>query len=595
MDKQLYNQLELVRHNPLVFEVARSCGRKSMVRTRLTKLFSQMELEGARKVAGLSISYMARVRDCGQVLRNMLKKRSDELAGFSFAQAILDIARGVARPDLTPAFYADIYHILNGMQGRGSSNALEDIYLTPFDDLVGREAAVARSGQLDTLRAEVDRRMANYDYGLEAEAVERRRLRKAAIRGILGATEAEWHDWRWQVANIVRDVSLLERVVELSAEERAAVARARENSLPFGVTPYYLSLMDDGRGGRDSAIRAQVLPPMDYVERVVNTSDTASLDFMGEEDTSPFDLITRRYPAICILKPFNTCPQICVYCQRNWEIDDTMARGAFAGMDRIDAAVEWIRAHPAIHEVLVTGGDPLAMGDGTIEDILGKLATVASVERIRIGTRTLVTMPMRMTEKLADIIGGFRKPGRRMMAVVTHVQHSYEITPQLVAAVDNLRMRGIPVYNQLVYTFFASRRFEASALRRRLRLVGIDPYYTFNTKGKEETLSYRVPIARLLQEQQEEARLLPGLERTDEAVFNVPRLGKNYLKSGAHRDLLSILPDGSRVYEFFPWEKNISSSIRTYCTPDVPILDYLERLDRIGEKVTDYDTIWYYF
>jgi lysine 2,3-aminomutase len=238
MDKQLYNQLELVRHNPLVFEVARSCGRKSMVRTRLTKLFSQMELEGARKVAGLSISYMARVRDCGQVLRNMLKKRSDELAGFSFAQAILDIARGVARPDLTPAFYADIYHILNGMQGRGSSNALEDIYLTPFDDLVGREAAVARSGQLDTLRAEVDRRMADYDYGLEAEAVERRRLRKAAIRGILGATEAEWHDWRWQVANIVRDVSLLERVVELSAEERAAVARARENSLPFGVTPY---------------------------------------------------------------------------------------------------------------------------------------------------------------------------------------------------------------------------------------------------------------------------------------------------------------------------------------------------------------------
>jgi lysine 2,3-aminomutase len=595
MDITLYNRQELIKHNPLVFEVARSCSRKSSVRTKLTKLFSQMELEGAQKVEGLSISYMARVRDCGQVLRNMLKKRSDELAGFSFAQAILDIAKGVERPDLSPAFYADIYHILNGMQGKGSSNALEDIYFTPFDDLSGREASVARSSQLDNLRAEVDRRMAGYDHGLLPDAIERRQKRTVFIRRILGASEEEWADWRWQVANIVSDVSLLNRLVHLSEEEREAVTMARANSLPFGVTPYYLALMDDENSVRDSAIRAQVLPPMDYVNQVVNTTDTSALDFMGEEDTSPFDLITRRYPAICILKPFNTCPQICVYCQRNWEIDDTMASGAFAGMDRVDDAVEWIRDHPAIHEVLVTGGDPLAMGDGAIEEILGKLATVPTIERIRIGTRTLVTMPTRMTDKLADIIGSFQVPGQRMMVVVTHVQHPYEITPQLVEAVGKLRMRGIPVYNQLVYTFFASRRFEASSLRRRLRLAGIDPYYTFNTKGKDETRAYRVPIARLLQEQQEEARLLPGMERTDEAVFNVPRLGKNYLKSGAHRDLLSILPDGSRVYEFFSWEKNISSAIKTYCTPDVPILDYLKRLDQIGENVTDYDTIWYYF
>jgi lysine 2,3-aminomutase len=204
-------------------------------------------------------------------------------------------------------------------------------------------------------------------------------------------------------------------------------------------------------------------------------------------------------------------------------------------------------------------------------------------------------MPMRLSDQLLDIIGSFREPGRRMIEVVTHVQHPYEITPQVAEAVNKLKMRGISVYNQLVYTFFSSRRFEAASLRRLLRLIGVDPYYTFNTKGKEETLAYRVPIARLLQEQNEEARLLPGLERTDEAVFNVPRLGKNYLKSGAHRDLLSILPDGSRMYEFFSWEKNISSSIKTYCTPDVPILNYLDRLDAIGENTNDYNTIWYYF
>ncbi len=595
MNKSKYNHRELIKANPLVFEVARECRRKSAVRNRLTKLFSQMELEGARQVEGLSVTYMARTRDCAQALRNMLKKRSDELAGFSFTQAIFDLARGIDRPDLTPAFYADIYHLLSGMQGKGSSGALEDLYSTPFSGLSGREAAIARSGQLDGLRAEVDRRMDGYEHGMLPDAVKRRQARKSFICRILGASEEEWYDWRWQVTNIVRDLSLLERLVQLTDEQRQAVLLARENSLPFGVTPYYLSLMDDEASNRDNAVRAQVLPPMDYVSQVINTTDTANLDFMGEEDTSPFDLITRRYPAICILKPFNTCPQICVYCQRNWEIDDTMSRGAFAGMDRVDEAVEWIRDHPGIHEVLVTGGDPLAMGDKAIEEILAKLATVPTVERIRIGTRTLVTMPMRVTDQLADIIGSFREPGRRTIAIVTHVQHPYEITPQVLEAVDKLRMRGMSVYNQLVYTFFASRRFEAAALRRRLQLIGIDPYYTFNTKGKDETRAYRVPIARLLQEQNEETRLLPGLERTDEAVFNVPKLGKNYLKSGSHRDLLSILPDGSRMYEFFPWEKNISRPIKTYCSADVPILDYLERLDEIGENIKDYATIWYYF
>ncbi|HPO09019.1 MAG TPA: KamA family radical SAM protein, partial [bacterium] len=176
----------------------------------------------------------------------------------------------------------------------------------------------------------------------------------------------------------------------------------------------------------------------------------------------------------------------------------------------------------------------------------------------------------------------------------THIEHPYEITPDMVNAADRLRREGIAVYNQLVYTFYVSRRFEAALLRRLLRLVGIDPYYTFNTKGKEETKAYRVPIARLLQEQKEEARILPGLERTDEAVFNVPGLGKNYLRAHQHHDLLSIRPNGARVYEFHPWEKNIAPQ-NTYVGDDIPILDYLNRLREIGEDPADYQTIWYYF
>jgi lysine 2,3-aminomutase len=315
---------------------------------------------------------------------------------------------------------------------------------------------------------------------------------------------------------------------------------------------------------------------------------------MREADTSPFELITRRYPSILILKPYNTCPQICVYCQRNWEIDEAMLPDALADDTVIERALDWIRAHPAIHEVLVTGGDPLVLEIERLREILDRLTAIPSIERVRIGSRIPVTVPMRVTDDLVELLAGYREPGRREIALVTHVQHPYEINEDMVAAVDRLRLAGLSVYNQLVYTFFTSRRFEATLLRRLLRRVGIDPYYTFNTKGKEETGDYRVPIARLLQEQKEEARMLPGLARSDESVFNVPGLGKNYLRAVQHRDLLSIRPDGARVYQFHPWEKNIANQ-DFYLAEDVSILTYLRRLAAIGEKPEDYASIWYYF
>jgi len=161
-------------------------------------------------------------------------------------------------------------------------------------------------------------------------------------------------------------------------------------------------------------------------------------------------------------------------------------------------------------------------------------------------------------------------------------------------AVQKFRLRGMDVYNQLVYTFYNSRKFEATLLRHKLRLIGVTPYYTFSTKGKEETADYRVPIARLLQEQKEEARLFPGTVRTDEIVFNVPRLGKNYLRAGQHHDIISILPNGCRVYEFHPWEKKLELA-QTYIHEDVSIYDYLNRLTEIGENPNDYKSIWYYY
>jgi L-lysine 2,3-aminomutase len=221
----------------------------------------------------------------------------------------------------------------------------------------------------------------------------RRRQRRAKILTVLGGTIEDWHNWRWHIRHIVRNLATLEKLVTLSPSQRLAMQAAGEHKLPFG-------------------------------------------------------------------------------------------------MDRIDEAIAWIHDHPAIHEVLITGGDPLAMGNDALAAILAKVAEVPTVERIRIGSRTLVTIPMRITEGLVPLLGQYRVPGRREVAVMTHIQHPYEITPETAAAVNRLRLRCIPVYNQLVYTYYASRRFEATALRRQLRLIGVEPllYLQHQRQGRDPGL-----------------------------------------------------------------------------------------------------------
>jgi lysine 2,3-aminomutase len=591
-----YNPDYLKSKAPEIFAIAKQACSVDALRMELSRLAHNMAFETFDDYDTFNAGFIMRVRDCAQVMVRLMTRRSDDIAGFSVVQAIMDVAQDKPRADLKPAFFAELLYLFLGLQGRGPGQTLADLHLIPTR-LKDRRAAVERSRQLDDLSAEVRLRIDKSASGLHATSVKRRAERRRRILATLGATETQWADWQWQVENIHRDADAIARVVPLDEEESEAIAMARSNALPFGITPHYLSLMDEDPGyGRDRAIRSQVIPPFSYVQDATGADGMNHCkDFMREADTSPIKLITRRYPAICIFKPYNTCPQICVYCQRNWEIGDAMAPNALAPEDQIRKAVRWIRRHPAIKEVLVTGGDPLAMPDADVDSILGIVAEIPSVERIRIGSRTPVTLPMRITPALADILAKYREPGRRQVALVSHIQHPYELTPDTVAAVERLKRRGIQIYNQLVYTFYVSRRYEAAHLRSLLTQVGIDPYYTFNTKGKAETSAYRVPLARLLQEQKEEARLLPGLSRTDEAVYNVPGMGKNYLRSSTHRDLISILPDGTRLYEFHPWEKNVSGLVKTHLSEDVPILDYLQRLDEIGEDVYNYQTIWYYY
>lgn len=535
--------------------------------------------------------------DAVEAWRHLCSRRNASLAQFSFFAYLDDLANGRLREDQaspTSGFFAELDHLVRGIAQR--THIYPD-QIPAFLRHHGRKAALLRSADLSRMAKTGRRFMERYACGLDPEVIRKRSRNKMRILKYFNATELEWNNWQWHCRHIIRDADTLAKLVQLTNEEYQAVQAANAASIPFGITPYYLSLLDHHTlSPHDRAVRAQVIPSMTYVRSMDRSrrQECASMDFMLEQDTSPIEAITRRYPNIVILKPVLTCPQICVYCQRNWQIEDVHSKTAAVGDKVIRRAIEWIAKNKEINEVLITGGDPLLLSNSRIEEILRRLSAITHIIRIRIGTRTPVTLPQRITDGLAKIIGRYQIPGKREVVIVTHFEHLYEITPEAMEAVQKFRRSGMEVYNQLVYTFYNSRKFEAAALRQKLRLIGVTPYYTFNTKGKEETDDFRVPIARLLQEQKEEARLLPGTVRSDTVVFNVPRLGKNYLGASQHHNIIAILPNGCRVYEFHPWEKKLAL-VDTYVYTDVSIHTYLKRLKAAGENTRHYRSIWYYY
>ncbi|MFC1563731.1 KamA family radical SAM protein [candidate division KSB1 bacterium] len=589
--------------NPELYKLLRSSSTLEAARDKVYTYLEKAEREIFRIENDFHILEKATVRECIRVFKSIIGPVNERRTEVSALDCLWKLAKG-KRKDLTHevsvGFLMEFINLFRGVAGRSN------IYfesrevkkgIPDFLKLEGREASEKRTEILDELGATLQMYFKKYPSGLDKDVAGWRRENKIRILRYFKGGENDWNDYQWHLKNVIKDAKPLLDLIELTTEQQNAIKKAVKNKIPFGITPYYLSLMDKNLSvGYDHAVRSQVIPPPEYVNMMVDFRKERDIifDFMGEHDTSPVDLVTRRYPGIAILKPFNTCSQICVYCQRNWEIDEVLDPNALPSRKKLDNALSWFDDHKSIGDILITGGDPGIMKDSQLKYILDKLAAKKHIYRIRIGSRTPVVLPMRWTDDLIGLLSGFAEPGRREIAVVTHFEHSYEIAPESMEAVRKIRKSGISVYNQEVFTLDNSRRFETAKLRRDLRSIGVDPYYTFNMKGKEETKRYMVPIARILQERKEEARVLPGLDRTDEPVFNVPKLGKNHLRSWQDHRVVMILPNGSRVYEFHPWEKNIKP-VPPYNYIDVPIYDYLEELAAKGENIRDYHTIWYYY
>jgi lysine 2,3-aminomutase len=294
---------------------------------------------------------------------------------------------------------------------------------------------------------------------------------------------AEWRDWRWQLRHAIGSVDDLARSLTLSERERAGAERAQAQGLPLRITPYYLSLIDPH--DPECPIRRQCVP--DAREADVVPGDLA--DPLGEVAHEVAPHLVQRYPDRALLLVTDRCAVYCRFCTRSRMVGG--GEGSVS-VEALTPALEWLRQHPEVRDVIVSGGDPLAMATERIVRVVALLRAVESVETIRLATRVPVTLPMRITRELLRALRPYHP-----LWVMTHFNHPRELTPESVAACTHLADAGFPVMNQTVLLAGINDQPDLlEALFRGLVRARVRPYYLLQADPVRGTAHLRTPLER---------------------------------------------------------------------------------------------------
>ncbi|HEY5047286.1 MAG TPA: KamA family radical SAM protein [Rhizomicrobium sp.] len=252
-----------------------------------------------------------------------------------------------------------------------------------------------------------------------------------------GSDVRDWNDWHWQFRNRVRTLAELERVFVLSADERDAVSR-HEGPLPVGITPYYAALM-----GRDDASeplrRTHIMTGDEYV-RVPGEAD----DPLGEDHHTVVPGLVHRYPDRVLFLTTGTCSTYCRYCTRSRLVGNPGGEYQFSTR-QWERALGYLEAHTEVRDVLLSGGDPLSIGDDKLDWLLGRLRAIKHIEFLRIGTKIPVVLPQRITRSLVKML---KKHHPLWMSI--HFTHPKELTPEVTESTARLADAGIPLGSQTV-------------------------------------------------------------------------------------------------------------------------------------------------
>lgn len=293
-------------------------------------------------------------------------------------------------------------------------------------------------------------------------------------------------DWQAQLRESVRTVDHLARVLALTPAELEGARRAESDGLPLAITPYYLSLCD----AHDAAcpVRLQCVPRIDEASDVVGDM----IDPLGEVDHEVAPHLVRRYPDRVLLLATDRCAVYCRFCTRSRIVGDG---GGPVPASRLEPAFAWIAAHPEIRDVIVSGGDPLAMATDRLDRLLTRIRAIPTVETIRLATRIPVTLPMRVTPEL---VRALRK--HHPVWVMTHFNHPKELTKESLAACARLADGGFPVMNQTVLLAGINDDPDVlESLFRGLVRARVRPYYLLQADPVRGTGHLRTPLSRGLE------------------------------------------------------------------------------------------------
>ena len=510
--------------------------------------------------------------------------------------------------------------------------------------------------------------------GLLMPKIEARKNTQSRFQFPNGITEEEkyemmerwWNDFRFHLSMAIKGPNELNRFLGNSLSEKTmqVLAKAKKKGIPFFVTPYYLSLLNTNGGYDDETIRSYILYSPELVDTYGNIRAWEKEDVVeaGKPNAAGWLLpnshnVHRRYPEVAILIPDTmgrACGGLCASCQRmydfqserlNFELEQLKPKESWD--KKLRRLMDYFEEDTQLRDILITGGDALMSQNKTLRNILEavyKMAVrkqranwerpegekYAELKRVRLGSRLLAYLPMRIDDELVKILREFKQKasevGVEQFIIQTHFQSPLEITPQASEAIKKILSAGWIITNQLVYTVAASRRGHTTRLRQILNKMGVICYYTFSVKGFNENYAVFTPNSRSLQEQQEEkiagkltfaqqeelAYVLKDGEEvadhirrfmkryhlpflaTDRSVLNLPGIGKSMTFT-----TVGITPEGKRILRFEHDNTRIHSPIinqigSVYIVENKSIAAYLRQLDKLGEDSDEYQTIWYY-
>ena len=359
----------------------------------------------------------------------------------------------------------------------------------------------------------------------------------------------EWNDWRWQVENRIDSVEKIKKIINITKQEEEDINKVLEK-FRMGITPYYAAHMD--KDDPRDPIRMQAVPTFAETHR----SDADMIDPLHEDEDSPVPGLTHRDPDRVLFLITDQCSMYCRHCTRRrfaGQSDDEV------GMENIDKCIEYVRNTPQVRDVLLSGGDCLLVSDKKLEYIISKLREIPHVEIVRLGSRTPVVLPQRITDDLVNMLKKYHP-----IWLNTHFNHPKEFTPEAMEALRKLADAGIPLGNQTVLLRGVNDcPHIMRELVHQLVMNRVRPYYIYQCDLSLGIEHFRTPVAKGIE-------IIESL-RGHTSGFCVPTfvvdapggggktpVGPDYVLSrSAHKLIL----------------RNFEGVITTYTEPDIPELE----------------------